>query len=50
MPTNEFDMSKYPAPEIADKDNLKLVTVNGRYNVVTGAYDSHLVVFAQQNH
>ena len=48
VPSSQLSMRKYLTVEVAGQHDLKLITAAGKYNIVSGVYDTRLVVFAQQ--
>jgi LPXTG-site transpeptidase (sortase) family protein len=48
VPADQFSMNKYLATEVSGRHDLKLVTASGKYNIISGVYDTRVVVFAQR--
>lgn len=48
VPADQLNMRNYLASESPGKNDLKLITAAGKYNIVNGIYDTRLVVYAQQ--
>ncbi len=48
VPADQLSMRKYLNSEVLGRNDLKLITAAGKYNIINGVYDTRLVVYAQQ--
>ena len=48
VPADKLEMAQYLLPEVAGKHDLKLMTIAGKYDKVSGQYLNRLIVFAEQ--